>query len=102
MNISIYIYTQDNHYAEIKTKEVLNKLQICCEYTFSTEPYWKFSDMFVSSVEIKRNILPEDEQLQLIADKWEKYSNNILTSDTIVDNTIKVSDITMVNIWLFD
>ena len=80
----------------------MEKLRICDEYTCSIEPYWKFPDMFLSVVESRCNILPKDQQLQLIADKWKKYSEFILTSDTIVDNTIKVSDIAMIDIWPFD
>ena len=78
----------------------MSKLQICDKFSCEIEPYWKFSDMVVSVVETDCNIFPKDERLELIANKWQKCSKFILTSDTITDNAIKISDIAMVDIWI--
>ena len=46
INISIYVYATNDQYTIMKMKEVLQKLEISDEYTYTVEPYWKFSDMF--------------------------------------------------------
>ncbi len=84
----------------MKTKEVIKNLQIKGEYTCFIEPYWKFSDMFVSNVETQCGTFPKNECLQRLANKWMESSDRVLTTDTIPDNTIKISDIAMIKIWL--
>jgi len=56
MNISIFIYTPSEEYAIIKMKEVINKLEISDEYSYSVEPYWKFSDMFEAVVQSQSSL----------------------------------------------
>ena len=76
------------------------KLGIFDKFRFTIEPYWKYEDMVVSIVEIDSNNIPKDEQLNLIAEKWEKYSKSIITSETINENIIKIPDVAMINIWV--
>ena len=97
MNISIFIYTQSEEYAIIKMREVTNKLGISDEYSYSVEPYWKFSDMYKAVVQSQSSL--KRECLQSIADIWEDYSDDILTSDTITGNVIRLENIAMIDIW---
>ena len=77
-------------------------LQTDTPYTFSAEPYWKFSDMFVSVVTTEDNTFPDSGNLSLIADKWEKYGNDsLLTSDTIIGNKIRINDIAMIDFEIY-
>jgi hypothetical protein len=100
ITISIFIYTRDNHYAEIITHEVMEKLGIVDKLKCTIEPYWKFEDMVISVVELDNNFFLKDERLKLIAEKWERYPQFIITSNTIIDNIIKISDVAMIDIWM--
>lgn len=72
----------------MKMKDVINKLGVFDEYTYLVEPYWKFSDMYVAVVETQCQF--KCECLQSIADIWKDYSDDILTSDTINGNVIRI------------
>lgn len=78
-------------------REVIYKLGVFDKFTYSVEPYWKFSDMYLSVVETQCRL--KREYLQSIANIWEDYSDDILTSDTINGNVIKIKDVAMIDIW---
>ena len=98
MLISLFLYTKDKNCAQLITSKILNLLNISDIVNIESEPYWKYSDMF--KVEIKTNMknYPNENILKKVADKWEVYSDKILTSDTITDNKIYISDVAMINI----
>lgn len=97
INISIYVYATNDQYTIMKMKEVLQKLEISDEYTYTVEPYWKFSDMFEAVVQTQCQL--NRDCLQSIADIWIEHPIDILTTDTIDGNALKIKDIAMITIY---
>ena len=97
MIINTFIYTTDEQTAIDKTKEILSLLEIKDIVSISSELYWKFSDMYKAVVQSQSSL--KRECLQSIADICEDYSDDILTSDTITGNVIRLENIAMIDIW---
>lgn len=100
MIITMYLYTTDKKYAEEKTKEVIDTLAITNVMKITSEPYWKFSDMYVTCAATLGNFYPDDQLLDNIADVWWDHSESIGTSDTTPDNTMKISDLAMITLTI--
>lgn len=100
MYILVFIYSDNEKYAKEKLNEVIEKLQISEILECYIEPYWKFEYMFIASIKTKMNIYPDERILEKVANKWERYSDDILTSDAITDNNINIDNIAMINIIL--
>ncbi len=100
MTASVFVYTQDGNYAEQVFREVMRRLALTSVGDCTVEPYWKFSEMYVVSATISPERQPTEEQLQTVAERWERTPSFVLTSDTIIDNVIHIPDVVMVAVWL--
>lgn len=98
MTASVFVYAQDGDYAGQVFREVMRRLALTTVDDCTVEPYWKFPEMYVVSATLSPERQPSEEQLQTVADRWERTPSFVLTSDTIIHNVIHIPDVVMVDI----